>query len=674
MAEHYVPSDADNVSTTRLGNPQFRDWLPSDFGANKIYWEKKGVTGGKLLIGTYLNHHTGQQAGVFQTMSGTPVNVLSPCFQTIYQNFICYPPSLHLETQSKIDEIIGEEIEKELRTGRKQVGMFYAIEHLQHIKVVLQNKLTIRRSEISRQLIECINTPVRSHKQVMQYRERLELLISMKERANGLLYRSCDEETAHNVINAQSESEKHVPFSTEQARIEMARVLGEYNREIELGNDIDLDHLLTKLANVFPPELVSDEADSLQTALHAVMSHGPTFHRRGEQTERQPEPENHKTYKAKCKQESQSDDAPWERVLRAINDFKSDLGGLRKSVNEHGVKIEALTQAKQRNAGKENVKEQNSGDQKQGKFAGAAVKGKGKGKGKQTKVAPPYKPTIQEVRSDSESEEEISAYIASAMKAPVKPFGYRAMHAQNCIDTQEGSWNKSQPTLGATVRTSAFASMCLADDDLVGDQHSSGGLVSSSQVTMTSKPLSLFSRLAAMSAQQAEPGYAEAIISALRNNEDVKLAEAKKNIPSLAPSSELPYVIREVSDNEVQTESTPQGRPMTRYESRISSYSWPTVFEPPSDDESALGKSLAEYAIDKPPAGQGVTTSRRSLPKPVDRRLLKTSTPDSGAVERPKLQWDVTEDNEIPDLHRSSRSTPKPLGTPRLRSGGPVAN
>jgi hypothetical protein len=164
------------------------------------------------------------------------------------------------------------------------------------------------------------------------------------------------------------------------------------------------------------------------------------------------------------------------------------------------------------------------------------------------------------------------------MKAPVKPFGYRAMHAQNCIDTQEGSWNKSQPTLGATVRTSAFASMCLADDDLVGDQHSSGGLVSPSQVTMTSNPLSLFSRLAAMSAQQAEPGYAEAIISALRNNEarDVKLAEAKKDIPSLAPSSELPYVIREVSesDNEVQTESTPQGRPMTRYESRISSYSY----------------------------------------------------------------------------------------------------
>jgi hypothetical protein len=33
-------------------------------------------------------------------------------------------------TQSKINDIIGEEIEKELPMGRKQVSMFYAIEHL----------------------------------------------------------------------------------------------------------------------------------------------------------------------------------------------------------------------------------------------------------------------------------------------------------------------------------------------------------------------------------------------------------------------------------------------------------------------------------------------------------------------------------------------------------------
>ena len=135
-----------------------------------------------------------------------------------------------------------------------------------------------------------------------------------------------------------------------------------------------------------------------------------------------------------------------------MNDFKSDIGGLRKSVNENAAKIELLAQSKPLISGKENVPEQASKDQKQGKFAGLAAKGKGK----QPKVAPPYKATVQELRSDSEPDEEISAYIASVKKAPVKRFNDRAMRAHNCNDTQEGIWSYAQPTLGASVRTSAF--------------------------------------------------------------------------------------------------------------------------------------------------------------------------------------------------------------------------
>ncbi len=82
------------------------------------------MTRGTLRIGSYLNHHMEQQAGVFQKMSGTPVNILLPNFQTIYQNFICYPPSLHIETQSKINYIIGEEIEKELQMDANKSACF----------------------------------------------------------------------------------------------------------------------------------------------------------------------------------------------------------------------------------------------------------------------------------------------------------------------------------------------------------------------------------------------------------------------------------------------------------------------------------------------------------------------------------------------------------------------
>jgi hypothetical protein len=130
---------------------------------------------------------------------------------------------------------------------------------------------------------------------------------------------------------------------------------------------------------------------------------------------------------------------------------------------------------------------------------------------------------------------------------------------------------------------SELASVCLADYVLVCDQHSCNDPVSSCQVPMTSNLISLFARLAAMSAQQAKSGYKEAIIYALRNKEDEKLAKAKKDNTSLEPSQEPSYTIREVLDNEIQPESTQQGNLMTGYESRVSSYSWLSVFELQTD-------------------------------------------------------------------------------------------
>ena len=157
--------------------------------------------------------------------------------------------------------------------------------------------------------------------------------------------------------------------------------------------------------------------------------------------------------------------------------------------------------------------------------------------------------------------------------------------------------------------------------------------------------------------QQPGCAYTDALISALRNKEDDKLAEAKKDDPSCVLSSELPYVIREVSDNEIQPESTPQARPVTRRESPISSYTWPTVLEPPSDDESALDKSLVEYAIDKPPAGQGVpvSTSRRSFTKTANHQPSSTfnsiDSQDRGYPTPPLRRTGIQLSDQI--LHRA---------------------
>ncbi len=50
MSEHYVATYIDDIPLTRLGNPKYRGWLLSEFGADKQYWEKKGVNPGKLRM------------------------------------------------------------------------------------------------------------------------------------------------------------------------------------------------------------------------------------------------------------------------------------------------------------------------------------------------------------------------------------------------------------------------------------------------------------------------------------------------------------------------------------------------------------------------------------------------------------------------------------------------
>ena len=86
------------------------------------------------------------------------------------------------------------------------------------------------------------------------------------------------------------------------------------------------------------------------------------------------------------------------------------------------------------------------------------------------------------------------------------------MIAHYRIDTQKGDWAKTQPANRIEVRTSALASMCLADGDLAG---------SPPHARMTTNLLSLHASFLRFQAQHAESGYDEAIISALRETQSV---------------------------------------------------------------------------------------------------------------------------------------------------------
>jgi hypothetical protein len=136
----------------------------------------------------------------------------------------------------------------------------------------MQNKLWMKRVQISKELSDLIAKPLHSHQQVMELSKRLDVLLGMQERANGSYYRAYDHDTVINIVNSQSENETASPFATEQSHLELSRLLSYMNREIERGNNINLTNLLTLLGNVFPLEQQPADA-TLHQALIAATAH-----------------------------------------------------------------------------------------------------------------------------------------------------------------------------------------------------------------------------------------------------------------------------------------------------------------------------------------------------------------------------------------------------------------
>ena len=136
------------------------------------------------------------------------------------------------------------------------------------------------------------------------------------------------------------------------------------------------------------------------------------------------------------------------------------------------------------------------------------------------------------------------------------------------------------------------------------------------------------------------------------------------------------------TDNETSVPKTsPLPKRQTRSESRIASHVIQNILEPPMDVESEpegnltgsiTAKDRAVSSLAKGPASKG-------QPKTADRLRGQlsvavcghTSVHAAGVAGNPRIQWDVLEDEELP---AATRSTPKAIGTPSLRRGGPCSN
>jgi hypothetical protein len=125
-----------------------------------------------------------------QTTAGIEIDTYSDEFRVWYLAFTSFPPSALLESQAKLNEILGRHFEDTNRTGRKKRGPLYVVEQWRDIKIFLQNTLTKIKSKLRTNFATEISKPVRSHKQFVHAREVIESTISMIEMAFGLSFQA----------------------------------------------------------------------------------------------------------------------------------------------------------------------------------------------------------------------------------------------------------------------------------------------------------------------------------------------------------------------------------------------------------------------------------------------------------------------------------------------------
>ncbi len=98
-------------------------------------------------------------------------------------------------------------------------------------------------------------------------------------------------------------------FSMERARLDMTKLLSQMNKEIELGDNIGLNLLLTRLENIFPPQDDPADENALQAALIASVSHVLKPQRLNEPKTRQADLGNDKSQRGKRKQAARDTNA-----------------------------------------------------------------------------------------------------------------------------------------------------------------------------------------------------------------------------------------------------------------------------------------------------------------------------------------------------------------------------
>jgi hypothetical protein len=199
---------------------------------------------------------------------------------------------------------------------------------------------------------------VRNHQEALSMKEKLELSIAMLELADNKISQTHDHDTANRIIDSYRAGLRTAVFQNIAEKNELAAVLQTYTSARDQGEILDLEILLSEIVGVFG----HDEEEAEPTSQAAMLA---TTTRVEYQDQRGPSGAGGASRSSQQYKRRVEDDKPitaqdanvLEKILKSLNDLKSEVGFIKKHVvPDQPRQIETQASKKFGNKGTESTK------------------------------------------------------------------------------------------------------------------------------------------------------------------------------------------------------------------------------------------------------------------------------------------------------------------------------
>ena len=342
----YIPQENDKFRTDSDGNPSIKKWPIEHLVHNKASWEAIGVEKGKLPNTTIICPRTGDEIYPPITMNGIIIDINSPQLIRRMQESVTFPSSLRHEALEIISNVYNKHIDDKSPGVRKNGGPYDTLIKVQTTAIKLQNMLFANTQKLEEKIKEFSGKMVTNHHEAMIMKEQLELGIAMSEMANNKFARASDHEIACRVVECGRNGYAKAKFVNACEGLQLAAVFQDAKTAIDNGKTLDIDILLTNIVGAFQPkEFEGTEPDSLHAAMIASSANherpsqevrwksGTTMGSGGASASGGASYNGKRRYVESCTmQQNETEDQAVmnERILKALNDLKSDMGFVKK--------------------------------------------------------------------------------------------------------------------------------------------------------------------------------------------------------------------------------------------------------------------------------------------------------------------------------------------------------